>query len=272
MAPRPNNTITRKQYDRGFTVIANDFLRDANLSWKAKGIISSVQMLPDNWVLNMRDLQKRSKDGRDSLQSGIKELEKYGYCRKTTNRNEDGTISGVSYEITDKPIFLNPETENPVTVCENNLEAENPQAENPETGNPSPDNPPLLNTNSNNNLLEQSSTSANNGECASEKKKARVTLFCNSEIGKMPIEEYVAYYEGKKDEYKEIDLVYYRESIDIWSDKSNTKRTNRGWIATLRDFIRRDASGKGVKKKSNFVPVQQKVDQRSAVNYINGYD
>ena len=67
-----NNTITRRKYDRDFTIVSNEFLKDARLSWKAKGIIAYVAMLPDDWVLNMRDLTNRATDGRDSLYSGIK--------------------------------------------------------------------------------------------------------------------------------------------------------------------------------------------------------
>ena len=78
-----NNTITRRKYDRDFTIVSNEFLKDARLSWKAKGIIAYVAMLPDDWVLNMRDLTNRATDGRDSLYSGIKELETCGYCAKT---------------------------------------------------------------------------------------------------------------------------------------------------------------------------------------------
>ena len=62
-----NNTITRRKYDRDYCQMANEFLKDTRLSWKAKGIIAYVQMLPDDWVLNMRDLTNRATDGRDSL-------------------------------------------------------------------------------------------------------------------------------------------------------------------------------------------------------------
>lgn len=102
-----NNTITRRKYDRDFTIVSNEFLKDARLSWKAKGIIAYVAMLPDDWVLNMRDLTNRATDGRDSLYSGIKELETCGYCVKTMQRNPDGTIAGYAYEICDKPVLFN---------------------------------------------------------------------------------------------------------------------------------------------------------------------
>lgn len=133
-----NNTITRRKYDRDYCQMANEFLKDTRLSWKAKGIIAYVQMLPDDWVLNMRDLTNRATDGRDSLYSGIKELEKFGYCSKIMQRNPDGTIAGFAYEICDKAIFQ-PFTENPVMDA--------PQPEKPDTEKPDTEKPTLINTN-----------------------------------------------------------------------------------------------------------------------------
>ena len=90
-----NNTITRRKYDRDYCQMANEFLKDTRLSWKAKGIIAYVQMLPDDWVLNMRDLTNRATDGRDSLYSGIKELEKFGYCSKIIKGIRTGQLRGL---------------------------------------------------------------------------------------------------------------------------------------------------------------------------------
>lgn len=151
-----NNTITRRKYDRDFTIVSNEFLKDARLSWKAKGIIAYVAMLPDDWVLNMRDLTNRATDGRDSLYSGIKELETCGYCIKTMQRNPDGTIAGYAYEICDKPVFVQPFTENPVTDAP---QTENPDTVKPDTDKPGTENPTLLNTNQ----TKDESKPSNNG-------------------------------------------------------------------------------------------------------------
>lgn len=44
----------------------------------------------------------------------------------------------------------------------------------------------------------------------------------------------------KSDDYADIDLVYYYNSVADWSDSANKKRTKRGWIATIRNFIKSD--------------------------------
>ena len=53
-------------------------------------------------------------------------------------------------------------------------------------------------------------------------------------------------------EYQDIDIVYYYHAVADWSDSSNTKRTDRGWLATIRNFIRSDMErGKLHKKHDN---------------------
>ena len=76
------------------------------------------------------------------------------------------------------------------------------------------------------------------------KDKGRKTLFRNSEVFALADVEdgdyskFEAQFKGK--EYEDIDLVYYFHSVADWSDISNTKRTERGWLATIRNFIRSD--------------------------------
>lgn len=77
-----------------------------------------------------------------------------------------------------------------------------------------------------------------------QEKKSKTTLFRNSEIYSLADIENKNYsrFEAqfKGEEYRDIDLVYYFHSVADWSDSSNTKRTARGWLATIRNFIRGD--------------------------------
>lgn len=74
--------------------------------------------------------------------------------------------------------------------------------------------------------------------------KGQKTLFRNSEVFSLAYVEagdysqFEAQFRGA--EYQDIDLVYYFHSVADWSDSSNTKRTARGWLATIRNFIRSD--------------------------------
>jgi hypothetical protein len=120
-------TIVRKAVKNNFTVINNNILRNQSLSWKAKGILCYLLSLPDDWNLNLAQLQDQSIDGRDKLRTGIKELENAGYVKHTHVRLENGQFSHHEWMIYEEPITL-PLTENPKT--------ENPKMDNPQTENP----------------------------------------------------------------------------------------------------------------------------------------
>lgn len=276
-----NNTITRRKYERDYCYMANEFLRDSRLSWKAKGIIAYVQMLPDDWVLNMRDLTNRATDGRDSLYSGIKELEKYGYCAKVMQRNPDGTIAGYAYEICDKSVFQ-PFTENPVTDVP---QPENPYTVKPDTDKPGTENPTLINTNLTKDLNTLNTNPSNTpqntfaslfpDETKVEEPKEKKTLFRNSDVYKMVKFENgvgVDYSEFESKfatpEFEKVDLVYYFHSVSDWSDQKNMKRTKNGWLATVRNFIRGDVEKKKLHLKPEYKAPTQRLNVAGAIEYL----
>lgn len=276
-----NNTITRRKYERDYCYMANEFLRDSRLSWKAKGIIAYVQMLPDDWVLNMRDLTNRATNGRDSLYSGIKELEKYGYCAKVMQRNPDGTIAGYAYEICDKSVFQ-PFTENPVTDVP---QPENPCTVKPDTDKPGTENPTLINTNLTKDLNTLNTNPSNTpqntfaslfpDETKVEEPKEKKTLFRNSDVYKMVKFENgvgVDYSEFESKfatpEFEKVDLVYYFHSVSDWSDQKNMKRTKNGWLATVRNFIRGDVEKKKLHLKPEYKAPTQRLNVAGAIEYL----
>lgn len=279
-----NNTITRRRYERDYTQMANEFLKDSRLSWKAKGIIAYVQMLPDDWVLNMRDLTNRATDGRDSLYSGIKELEKYGYCAKVMQRNPDGTIAGYAYEICDKA-FFQPCKENPDTV---QPQPENPDTVKPDTVKPDTENPTLINTNNTKDLNKpntKDSKPANpvvgdlfpDEQKVDDKDKKRTSIFRNSEVYKLvkfSPDGNNDYSEFEKlfatPEFEKVDLVYYFHTVADWSEtKQGVKRTRTGWIATVRNFIRGDVEKKKLHLKPEYQAPQSRLNVAGAMEFLN---
>lgn len=268
-----NNTIIRRKYDRDYCQMANEFLKDTRLSWKAKGIIAYVQMLPDDWVLNMRDLTNRATDGRDSLYSGIKELEKFGYCSRIMQRNPDGTIAGFAYEICDKAIFQ-PFTENPDTVK-------------PYTVKPYTENPTLINTNITN---DPNKPNTNHSKPANpvvgdlfpeqlgwEKDKKRTSIFRNSDVYKLVkfgADGVNDYSEFEKlfatPEFEKVDLIYYFHTVADWSEtKQGVKRTRTGWIATVRNFIRGDIEKNKLHLKPEYQAPQKQLNVAGAMEFLN---
>ena len=134
------DTIRRAKRTGNFTTVRNEYLQDVNLSWKAKGLITYIMSLPPDWQLNLYDLKKRSKDGRDATAAGLRELITNGYCQRYKIRSDGGTFAGCDYEVSDIKEFEpeQPQTENPFmdTPQTGNPVAVNPETEKPDTGKP----------------------------------------------------------------------------------------------------------------------------------------
>ena len=68
--------VFRIDKTRDYTVMANFHLRDISLSLKAKGLLSLMLSLPENWDYTTKGLARICKDGVDSICATVKELEK----------------------------------------------------------------------------------------------------------------------------------------------------------------------------------------------------
>lgn len=88
----------------GFTITDNKLIKDERLSWKARGIFQYLWAMPDDWDFYVDEVVKHSTDGIRSLQSGLSELEKYGYLKRTMNHS-GGHFSGMSWELSDAGNF-----------------------------------------------------------------------------------------------------------------------------------------------------------------------
>ena len=71
--------VFRIEKTRDYTVMSNYHLRDRSLSLKAKGLLSLMLSLPEDWDYTMKGLARICKDGIDSISGGIRELETHGY-------------------------------------------------------------------------------------------------------------------------------------------------------------------------------------------------
>lgn len=71
--------VFRVEKTKDFTVMSNCHLRDVELSLKAKGLLSLMLSLPEDWDYTTKGLARICKDGVDSITSALKELENHGY-------------------------------------------------------------------------------------------------------------------------------------------------------------------------------------------------
>lgn len=120
--------VFRIEKTRDYTVMANHHLRNTSLSLKAKGLLSLMLSLPEDWDYTTRGLAKICKDGVDSICSAVSELEAQGYVIRERIRNSKGQLTDIQYTILEHPQPPLPEQENPVLDIPI---LENPELENP---------------------------------------------------------------------------------------------------------------------------------------------
>ena len=108
--------VCRVEKNKNYTTMSNYHLRDPNLSNKARGLLSTMLSLPDNWDYTTRGLAKICKDGVDGITAQLKELEQYGYLIRNRIRDTSGRIVDMEYIIYERPHTASPDTEKPYMV------------------------------------------------------------------------------------------------------------------------------------------------------------
>lgn len=129
--------VFRVEKTKNYTIMANHHLKNKGLSLKAKGLLSMLLSLPDDWKHSIAGYASICKDGVDGIKAGIKELEENGYVIRKRLRNEKGHFSEVEYTILELPQNT-PKVENPIL--------EKPLMDKPILDKPISENPLLLNT------------------------------------------------------------------------------------------------------------------------------
>jgi hypothetical protein len=121
-------TVFRVHKNENYTVLSNYHFKEKEMSLKAKGLLSLMLSLPETWDYSAAGLVKLSKDGKDSVNGALKELETFGYLKRTQAVNTNGTFAGYNYEIYESPIS-DTKTEKPPT---NKPLTEKPSTEKPQ--------------------------------------------------------------------------------------------------------------------------------------------
>ena len=130
-----------------YSVMCNRHLKEKEMSLKAKGLLSLMLALPDDWKYSIDGLAMLSKDGKESVMCVLNELEKFGYLIRTRVKDEKGRWGGYDYDIYEQPYTEKPYTENPNT--------EKPYTENPTQLNTKELSIKEINTNNSNIIAER---------------------------------------------------------------------------------------------------------------------
>lgn len=155
--------VFRVEKNKSYTVMSNHHLRNKTLSLKAKGLLSQMLSLPEDWDYTLAGLASINRESKDAIRSAVQELEAAGYVVRRQTTDEHGKFSANEYVIYETPQFepqpeppeepkhmaseTAPSASQPLSqpLLDDPL-SENPTTENPMAGNPSPENPTQLNT------------------------------------------------------------------------------------------------------------------------------
>jgi len=183
--------VFRVHKNENYTVLSNYHFKERGLSLKAKGLLSLMLSLPENWDYSAAGLVTLSKDGKDSVNAALKELEKFGYLKRTQAIDARGKFSGYNYEIFEQPIQT--KAEKPTT--------DKPFAENPSTEKTTTENPPQLSIKE----LNTEKLNTENQDKIDKMDKSEISLFEPSSLTKKLIEiNYIEPYDICIDEYNNI--------------------------------------------------------------------
>ncbi|MDZ8227890.1 hypothetical protein [Nostoc sp. ChiVER01] len=148
-------TIFRANHDKQnpYVTLDKKIINNPNLSFKAKGILTYLLSKPPEWQVRISDIQKHSTDGRESIMSGLRELENAGYFSRVQKRDQFGRFDKSKTNIYEDPglqvtsdfqykdthqfsshrELVSPETENPITDF--------PSSDSPKPDSPNSDSP-----------------------------------------------------------------------------------------------------------------------------------
>ena len=128
--------VFRVERNKGYTVMSNHHLRNKELSLKAKGLLSQMLSLPEDWDYTLAGLSHINREKIDAIREAIKELERAGYIVRSRERDEKGRLRGTDYVIFEQP--QTPPISDLPTL-------ENPTLEKPTLEKPTLENPTQLN-------------------------------------------------------------------------------------------------------------------------------
>lgn len=142
--------IFRIEKNKNYTVISNYHLKDKNLSLKAKGLLSLMLSLPDDWDYSINGLVAICKEELRAVKSTLEELKLYGYLKVIKTPPQAGK-NYFTYEYT---IYEIPQNEKLQNVDIQNVPLQNVDIQNAIQLNTNKLNINKLNTNNKNNMFD----------------------------------------------------------------------------------------------------------------------
>ena len=154
-------SVFRVEKTKGYTVMSNHHLRNHTLSLKAKGLLSQMLSLPEDWDYTLQGLAQINKESIDAIREAVRELERAGHIERSRERDERGCLRGTVYTIYEQPhAGPTPEEPTPEEPTSEEPTQEKPTLEKPTLDLPTLENPTQLNTESTKKRKKQSKDSS----------------------------------------------------------------------------------------------------------------
>ena len=135
-------SVFRVEKNKGYAVMSNHHLRNHTLSLKAKGLLSQMLSLPEDWDYTLKGLAQINRESIDAIREAVRELEQAGYITRSRERDERGCLRGTIYTIYEQP-HAEPTPEEPAQALPT---LDHPTLEKPMLDFPTLGNPMQLNT------------------------------------------------------------------------------------------------------------------------------
>ncbi len=135
-------SVFRVEKHKGYTVMSNHHLRNRALSLKAKGLLSQMLSLPEDWDYTLKGLAQINRESIDAIREAVRELEQAGYVTRSRERDARGCLRGTIYTIYEQP-QTQPDPEKPAQAAPALAQ---PTLEKPMLEKPTLENPTQLNT------------------------------------------------------------------------------------------------------------------------------
>ena len=138
-------SVFRVEKTKGYTVMSNHHLRNHALSLKAKGLLSQMLSLPEDWDYTLQGLAQINKESIDAIREAVRELERAGYIERSRERDDCGCLRGTVYTIYEQPhAGPTPEEPTPEEPTSEEPTQEKPTLEKPTLDLPTLENPTQL--------------------------------------------------------------------------------------------------------------------------------
>ena len=126
-------SVFRIKKTKNYTIMSNHHLRDKKLSLKAKGLLSYMLSLPEDWNYSLKGLCTMNKENETAIRSALKELEENNYLERNKVRNNKGLFEYdyIVYETPKKephieyPYMDIPYKDNQAQINTNNINTNN---------------------------------------------------------------------------------------------------------------------------------------------------